>query len=185
LFSDFSGVAGRRRNQTYCSVVSGQIGGQTVKLGLDVFDVKLSVDGGELEIGDLVDPPQAGETHLTDLRGFDLTTGPDGRCFDPVDQGVDRLGTDWTLVRGTLEAATQLDAVEWLAAAVALAYEQRLRIAALIRSEAMLAGRTLPPSAYSSSVFRAAALQNPAPLVSTVGASHMTDDTTSRVGHLS
>ena len=176
---------GAASDQAFRSVVSAHIGGQTVKLGLDVFDVKLAVHGCELEIRDLVDSPQPGETHLADLCGLDLPAGTDGRGFDPVDQGIDRLRADGTLVRGAIEAATQLDPIERLATAVALAHEQRLPVATLVCSEAMFTGRTLPPTTHGGSFFRAAALQNPAPLVSTVGASHMTEDTTSGVGYLS
>ena len=62
------------------------------------LDVQLPVDSCKLQIGDLVDPLEAGQAHLADTGCRDLPSGPPRRGLDPVDQGIDRLWPDRSLV---------------------------------------------------------------------------------------
>ena len=69
-----------------------------------------------------------------------LATGTDDFEFDLVDEVVDRLFVDGTFVRSPLEPAAQLEPVECLTAAIALANDQGPVLGPLVCGEAVVAG---------------------------------------------
>src|SRR6266702_7803509 len=117
-------------------------------LSLDLLQVhELPVNGGEADVCDLVQVAEAFHDHLADFAAWDLhAAGAAELGFDVVDDGAQALGGDVALFGRLLQPVEELLRVEVLAAPVLLRDEERDRLDAFVRGEALPTLQALTPA---------------------------------------
>src|SRR2546427_2505127 len=115
--------------------------------------LKILVDGGEADIGDIVHLLQLAHHHLADHAARDLALAErEDALLDPVDRLVHVLGRHRPLVQRAHEAGADLLAVVGNAGAVGLDHHGHRELDALVGGEALAAGLALAPPARAVAV---------------------------------
>ena len=124
-------------------------GGQAVDLGAELVEIlEAAIDGGEADIGDLVEALQGLHHLLADDPGVDLPLAPGAQGLaNALHRGLNGLGADRALLQGAKHAGAQLLLVEGLPGAVTLDDSRHHQLRGLVGGEALAAGHALaaPP----------------------------------------
>src|SRR5688572_3032358 len=115
----------------------------------EIVDVgEAAVDGGEADVGDLVELAQLLHHHLAQPAGVDLALAQrEHLLLDALDGGVDELGGHGPLVQRPLEAGAQLLRRELLAHALRLHDLRHAQLGGLVGREALVANLAAAPPA--------------------------------------
>src|SRR5688572_22700972 len=110
--------------------------------------LEAAVDGGEADVGDLVELGELAHDEVAHARGRHLALAERTQAFDDaIDRALDVVGGDRALAQREHHAAHQLVAVEVGAAAVLLHEARHLQVDPLVGGEALFAAHALAPAA--------------------------------------
>src|SRR5690554_4713568 len=127
----------------------GGLPGQAVDLGAELVEIlEAAIDGGEADIGDLVEALQGLHHLLADDPGVNLPLAPAAPGLaNALHRGLNGLGADRALLQGAKHAGAQLLLVEGLPGAVTLDDSRHHQPRGLVGGVALAAGNALaaPP----------------------------------------